>query len=158
MVAKHTELKNKFTADHPNALTRNREDREERDLLIARRSQQDDAFGKQIQEVPGSKGKTKKRANLQKAIERLRDNQECVIHTIGLNRHVVSEYYMIFVAMLGGGVFINGTDSIGHKLIGVLASADPALLQQFRDGWVNSGNQSASDDTEVLNTRSGMGF
>ena len=65
---------------------------------------------------------------------------------------------MIFVAMLGGGVFINGNDSIGHKLIGVLASADPALLQQFRDGWVNSGNQSASDDTEVLNTRSGMGF
>lgn len=158
VVAKHTELKNKFTADHPNALTRNQEDREERDLLIARRSQQDDAFGKQIQEVPGSKGKTKKRANLQKAIERLRDNQGCVIHTIGLNRHVVSEYYMIFVAMLGGGVFINGNDSIGHKLIGVLASADPALLQQFRDGWVNSGNQSASDDTEVLNTRSGMGF
>ena len=158
VVAKHSELKNKFTADHPDALSRNQEDRQERDRLISRHSHLDDEFGAKIQEVPGSKGKTKKRANLQKAIERLRDNQECVIHTIGLNRHVVSEYYMIFVAMLGGGVFINGNDSIGHKLIGVLASADPALLQKFRDGWVNSGNQSASDDTEVLNTRSGMGF
>ena len=59
VVAKHTELKNKFTADHPSALTRNQEDREER-FLIARRSQQDDAFGKQIQEVPDSR-KTKKR-------------------------------------------------------------------------------------------------
>jgi hypothetical protein len=151
-------MKDKFTADHPKALTRNGEDRTERDRLIARQSQQDDEFGDRIQVVPGRKGKTKYRANLQKAIERLRDNQKCVIHTIGLNRHVVSEYYMIFTAMLGGGVFINGNDSIGHKLIGVLASADPVLLQKFRDGWVNSGNQSASDDTEVLNTRSGMGF
>ena len=158
VVAKHAQLKDKFTADHPNALTRNSEDRTERDRLIARQSQQDDEFGGQVQVVPGRKGKTKYRANLQKAIERLRDNQDCVIHTIGLNRHVVSEYYMIFTAMLGGGVFINGNDSIGHKLIGVLASADPVLLQKFRDGWVNSGNQSASDDTEVLNTRSGMGF
>lgn len=157
-VAKNTEMKNKFTADHPNALRRNQEDKDERSRLIARQSQQDDEFGAQIQDVPGVKGKTKKRANLQKAIQRLRDNQECVIHTIGLNRHVVSEYYMIFTAMLGGGVFINGSDNIGHKLIGVLASADPALLQKFRDGWVNSGNQSASDDTEVLNTRSGIGF
>lgn len=157
-VAKNTEMKNKFTADHPNALRRNQEDKHERSRLIARQSQQDDEFGAQIQDVPGVKGKTKKRANLQKAIQRLRDNQECVIHTIGLNRHVVSEYYMIFTAMLGGGVFINGSDNIGHKLIGVLASADPALLQKFRDGWVNSGNQSASDDTEVLNTRSGIGF
>ena len=59
---------------------------------------------------------------------------------------------MKFVSMLGGGTFVKGKDNIGEKIIGILALADPDLLERFRRGWQRDGRQGASEDTMVFTT------
>jgi hypothetical protein len=59
---------------------------------------------------------------------------------------------MKFVSMLGGGTFVKGEDNIGEKIIGILALADPGLLERFRQGWRRDGRQGAAEDTMVFTT------
>ena len=149
-------LISQFNQLHPNAITDLKKLNQSRHAALNRqksgKNADEDAFGNQVQWVPSGKGAKKQRANLQYAIQRLRERQDCSIHTISLNWHILSDYYMKFVSMLGGGTFVKGKDNIGEKIIGILALADPDLLERFRRGWQRDGRQGASEDTMVFTT------
>ena len=155
---KKIELKliSQFEQLHPNAMSNLKKWNHSRNAALNQqrsgKNTDEDEFGDQVQLVPSSKGSKKYRANLQFAIQRLRVRQDCSIHTISLNSHILSDYYMKFVSMLGGGTFVKGKDNIGEKIIGILALADPDLLDRFRQGWRREGKQGAAEDTMVLGT------
>jgi DNA-binding winged helix-turn-helix (wHTH) protein len=153
---KELKLVSQFKKLHPDAISDLKKLNHSRHAALKRqksgKSTEEDEFGEQVQWVPSSKGKKKQRANLQYAIQRLRERQDCSIHTISLNWHILSDYYMKFVSMLGGGTFVKGEDNIGEKIIGILALADPGLLERFRQGWRRDGRQGAAEDTMVFTT------
>lgn len=149
------ELNEMFNSLHPDAITNVKGFEDSRRAALRRQKSgksQEDNFGQQKADVPDGKGRTKHRANLRYAVQRLRERQDCSVHTISLNSHILSDYYMKFVSMLGRGTFVKGKDNIGEKIIGILALADADLLERFRQGWRRDGRPGASEDTMVFTT------
>lgn len=136
------ERKERFTKNHPNALTHSNIERENiaREQKLQKAQDSVDQFGAQHEFVPNSKGGTQNRPNAMNVVRRLRDKKKCTIHTIFLGTDIVAKSYMKFVACLGDGVFIEAGSDFGDALVGVFASPD----KQLYDKLVNQGNTSES--------------
>jgi len=136
------ERKERFTKNHPDALTNSNIEREnfEREKKLQKAQDSVDQFGAQHEFVPNSKGGIQNRPNAMNVVKRLRDKKKCTIHTIFLGADIVAKSYMKFVACLGNGVFIEAGSDFGEALVGVFASPD----KQLYDKLVNQSNTSDS--------------
>ena len=132
--------KAKFLRLHPNAFKQNFvtiKAKKKRQKLAQHST---DQFGARHEIVPDGKGGKLNRPNLRKAVERLRDRKKATIHTICLRNDIVAKSYMMFVALLGNGVTIEGESDFVDALVGIIASPDKTLYQKL----LNRNNISAT--------------
>jgi hypothetical protein len=132
--------KSKFLRLHPNAFKQNFvtiKAKKKRQKLAQHST---DQFGARHEIVPDGKGGKLNRPNLRKAVERLRDRKKATIHTICLGNDIVAKSYMMFVALLGNGVTIEGENDFVDALVGIIASPDKTLYQKL----LNRNNISAT--------------